>query len=85
MTETVQRRVRLPAELWAALDAIALARGIPTGAIFEEAARVYADPLATINKAARIVGDLASDRAATIEKIELLFLAAAGNFADDVR
>ena len=75
MTETIQRRVRLPDELWAALDAIAVARGVPPGAIFEEAARAYVDPLAAIDKAARIVGDLVSDRATIVEKIDLMFLA----------
>jgi len=84
MAETVQRRVRLSAELWAALEAIAAARGVPPGAIFEEAARAYVDPVATIDKAARVISDLASERADLAEKIDLMFLATAGNVGEDV-
>jgi hypothetical protein len=84
MVETVQRRVRLPAELWAALDAIATVRGLLPGAVLEEAARAYVDPLPAIDKAARVIADLASEHAALAEKIDLMFLATADNVIDDI-
>jgi hypothetical protein len=83
MTETIQRRVRLAPDLWVALDAIAAARGVAVGVVFEEAARAYVDPLAAIDKAARIISDLASDRAALAEKIDLMFLTTTGNASED--
>jgi len=83
MTTTVQRRVRLTSNQWDALDAIAAARSVSVGVIFDEAVRSYLDPQATIAQAARIVNALAADRAAIMEKIDLLFLAAAEGLEGD--
>ena len=65
------------------MDAIAAARSVSVGVIFDEAVRSYLDPQATIAQAARIVNALAADRAAIMEKIDLLFLAAAEGLEGD--
>ena len=84
MSEADRRKVRLPPELWAQIEAAAAARRVSLSAIVEEAVLSYFGPRQDLADAARIVGDLVMDRATFMEKIDLLFLATAGNISDDI-
>ncbi len=84
MAVTRQQRVRLPSELWALVQAAAAARRVPASSIVADSLKTYFGPRQDLAAAARIVADFQSERAAIIEKIDLLFLAAAGNPVDDI-
>ncbi len=82
MAVTRQQRVRLPPELWALVETAAAARRISASSIVADALKAYFGPRQDLAEAARIVADLQCERAAIVEKIDLLFLATSGNIDD---
>ena len=84
MSEANRRKVRLPPEIWTLIDAAAATRHVAMSEIVEEAVRSYFGPRQDLADAARIVSEFAMDRAAYMEKIDLLFLATADDIEEDI-
>jgi hypothetical protein len=80
--ENDQRRVRVASELWALVEAAALARRTTVAEIVSEALREKFGPRQDLSDAMRIVADLTSERADIIDKIDLLFLHTVANNVD---
>lgn len=84
MSTTLQQRIRIAPDLWSLVEAAAKLRRVPPSSILEDALQSYFGPRQDLADAARILADMQSERAAVLEKIDLLFLATAGTFADDI-
>jgi hypothetical protein len=81
--ENDQRRIRVAPALWALVEAAATARHTTPAEIMAEAIREKFGPRHDLVEAMRVVADLASEHADIMDKIDLLFLHAAGH-TDDI-